>query len=201
MSGMNLLHNQHRMPRHIQQRAFTLVELLVSVGIFALMTALVVIKYGNFNQSVLLTNLAYDVALTIRTAQTYGLSVKSADDAAASYTSPTYAYGVDLGTGTNDRFVLYADLNGNAISDSGEQVSTYSIKRGAVISGVCAADSTDCTLGTTGTLTVLFKRPDPQATICLSSCGMLMGKVELKATDGGVRTVIIRKNGQITVSN
>jgi prepilin-type N-terminal cleavage/methylation domain-containing protein len=183
------------------QKAFTLVELLVSVGIFALMTALVVIKYGNFNQSVLLTNLAYDVALTIRTAQTYGLSVKSADDTASSYSSPTYAYGVDLAIGTKDRFVLFADRTPNTVYDSGEEISTYMMKRGAVISGVCAANSSDCTLGTTGTLTLLFKRPDPQANICLSSCGMSMGKVELKATDGGVRTVIIRKNGQISVSN
>lgn len=187
--------------RHNGEKAFTLVELLVSVAIFALMTALVVAKYGSFNQSIFLTNLAYDVALTIRTAQTYGLSVKSADDTAPSYSSPTYAYGVDLAMAVNNQFTLYADRNGNALYDSGEQVSTYAIKRGAVISGVCAADSTDCTVGTTGTLSLLFKRPDPQANICFSSCGMMMGKVELKATDGSVRTVIIRKNGQITVSN
>ena len=55
---------------------FTLIELIVSVAIFVFMTALVVAKYGNFNQSVLMTDLAYDIALTLRTAQTYGVSVQ-----------------------------------------------------------------------------------------------------------------------------
>jgi prepilin-type N-terminal cleavage/methylation domain-containing protein len=60
-----------------QQKGFTIIELVVSVAIFAFMTAFLVARYGTFNQGVLLTNLAYDVALTIRNAQSYGLNVKS----------------------------------------------------------------------------------------------------------------------------
>src|SRR6185369_4435025 len=75
------------------KRGFTLIELLISVAIFVYMTGLLVAKYGNFNQSVLLTDLAYDVALTIRTAQTYGLSVKAVNSSPSPY---QYAYGVDF---------------------------------------------------------------------------------------------------------
>jgi len=100
------------------KRAFTLVELMVSVGIFLMMTGLVVAKYGNFNQSVLLTNLAYDVALTIRTAQTYGLSVRN-NDLSNSSSDFQSGYGVHLDTSTrpdsnsgnnfNQEIIFFAD--------------------------------------------------------------------------------------------
>ena len=193
------MRSSQRVSRHIAQRGFTLVELMVSIGIFALMTALVVVKYGTFNQSVLLTNLAYDVALTVRTSQTYGLSVKAASDSGSSYSSPTYAYGVNIGTTGNTQFTLYADLNSDLSYDSGEEISTYSIKRGAVVNRVCADYGNDCTLGT-NTLDILFKRPDPQAIICVgTTCDYDVAKIELKATDGNVRTVVVRRNGQISV--
>ncbi len=59
-------------------RGFTLIELVISIAIFVIMTALVVAKYGNFNQGALLTDTAYDIALVLHTAQSYGLSVKNA---------------------------------------------------------------------------------------------------------------------------
>ena len=82
-------------------KGFTLIELLVCITIFVIMTALLLFKYGNFNQSVLLTNLAYDTALTIRTAQNYGLSVKAVKDASGadvicSSSNFQCAYGVML---------------------------------------------------------------------------------------------------------
>lgn len=191
-------------------RAFTLVELIVSLAIFALMTALVVVKYGNFNQSVLLKNQAYDVALTIRTAQTYGISVKSADESSVF----TYAYGVNFNTGSGNcasegtisdskQFVMFSDastLGGNAgICDGGDIfVSSYALKRGGVIDKVCAGLGS-CTLGS-GVLNVSFKRPDPRATICWGSdCSFTYAEIQLKSTDGGLRTVVIRSNGQVTV--
>ncbi len=195
-------------------KGFTLVELMVSVAIFAMMTALVVVKYGNFNQSVLLTNLAYDVALTIRTAQTYGLSVKTPTDVSPTFTS---AYGVTIGTdsvtcagGTSSnsqQFLMFADAypssSGNAVCDSNDILtSTYAIKRGGSVYQVCAGNGS-CTLGS-GRLDITFKRPDPRATICLngiSSCGNTYGEIVLRATDGSTRKIIVRSNGQITIGD
>jgi prepilin-type N-terminal cleavage/methylation domain-containing protein len=191
-------------------KGFTLVELMVSVAIFAMMTALVVVKYGSFNQSVLLTNLAYDVALTIRTAQTYGLSVKAPTDSSPTFTS---AYGVTIGTdstacgnlgGVSDshQFMLYADVSPNGFCDESDvPISIYAVKRGAVISGVCT-DTAACTMGT-GILDITFKRPEPRATICLRgvSCTASYAEIELRAPDGSTRRVSIRSNGQISVVN
>lgn len=203
------------------ERGFTLVELLVSVAIFVMMTGLLVAKYGTFNQSVLLTNLAYDVALTIRTAQTFGLSVKSSTvDPNQKFTAFNYAYGVQFNTQTTtcaggstgvSAFTMFADANGNKLCDSSSSVdfpvSSYSLKRGAVIYRVCGGSSSGCILSTTGRLDITFKRPDPSANICFQEgtnpvvCNQAYAKIEVKATDGGLRIIEVRSNGQISVQD
>src|SRR3989338_6906440 len=57
-------------------RGFTLVELLVTLSLFVVLTTIVLFSQQKFNGSILLTNLAYDVALTIRQAQTFGVNVR-----------------------------------------------------------------------------------------------------------------------------
>jgi prepilin-type N-terminal cleavage/methylation domain-containing protein len=194
---------------------FTLVELVVCIAIFAMMTALVVAKYGTFNQSVLLTDLAYDTAITIRTAETYGVSVQSADKGDTSF---NYAYGVEFcsttgasGCGsvssvnlTNNLLVLFADVNGNSIYSTNDlQQSLYTITRGAVISGFCLV--TDCTSpdDTTKRLDITFKRPNPDAIICINGTAPCSGEsyaaIFIKGTDGSIRKVIVRSTGQVSV--
>ena len=142
-----------------KNKGFTLVELLVSISIFVFMTALVVSRYAAFNQGTLMTNLAYDIALTIRTAQTYGLSVKSANVGTgattggnnannASYGSNfNLAYGVDFsatstGATNSKSFLIFghnAPLTGistyqfSSISALDFIVNTYNISSGAYI--------------------------------------------------------------------
>lgn len=192
-----------------QTQAFTLIELLVSISIFAIMTALVVVKYGNFNDSVLMTNLAYDVALSVRTAQTYGLSVKNMETGASQF---SYGYGVHFDTDSaidpvsnnpkNQTIILFVDEDDDKKYDEGTDnvVSMYTVKRGAFVSGVCAG--TVCTAGS-GILDISFKRPDPKAVICLGlgSCTSpaSYAEITLSAADGGTRAVTVRDNGQIAV--
>jgi len=213
-----------------RHRAFTLIELLVSVGIFTMMTALVVAKYGSFNQSVLMTNLAYDVALTIRTAQTYGLSVKNSDTT-NSTTQFLHGYGVHFQTGNsadlnlprlggNDQIILFADDGSNGsgpfahTSDNGAYniespplgdtiISTYSIKRGAIVDSICVG-SPCVKINTAVALDITFKRPDPNAVICLYfSCNTkyTYAEITVKGTDGSTRTISVRENGQISVKD
>lgn len=187
-------------------KAFTLVELLVSVGIFAFMTSLMVAKYGNFNQSVLLTNLAYDVAVTIRTAQSYGLSVKSPGGGGGDASQFQNAYGVQFDSGIDDdKFYLFADTDEDEyyIEGQDELISTYNLKRGAEIKWVCAG-SGGCSQDE-GVLTILFKRPDPSAVINFDSysgsnlTSQSYAEIIIKGTDDNTRVVKIRENGQISV--
>jgi prepilin-type N-terminal cleavage/methylation domain-containing protein len=194
-----------------EMRGFTLIELLVSVGIFAMMTALLVSKYGNFNQSVLLTNLAYDVALTLRTAQTYGVSIRGQGTGDASF---LYGYGVHISdqAGENQRLTFFAtptivdDVYDGKNVDGDLEISRYAIKRGARVSDVCAGTEANCQ-NVAINLDITFKRPDPNAVICIGAappsmeCNKEFAKITLEGTDGSLRHVTIRKNGQISVEN
>ena len=183
-----------------KEKGFTIIELVVSIGIFALMTILLLAKYGNFNQGILLTNLAYDVALTIRNAQSYGLNVKSAvrdDD------SFLYPYGVHFLSGAND-FVFFADTNsdGSFLITTDMVLSKTTIQRGSKISSLCVGSS-DCMIQV-NSLDISFKRPDPNAIIIADGSNASIYKyaeISLESSDGTIRKVIVRSTGQISVEN
>ncbi|MEK7610005.1 MAG: type II secretion system protein [Patescibacteria group bacterium] len=202
-------------------RAFTLLELMVSVGIFALLTTLVVAKYGNFNGSVLLTNLAYDVAITIRTAQSYGLSVKDFNTTPGAVDRFKYGYGVHFTSdgGLNDKMILFADnasvnvgfiniVPNNGVYNIGAPpfgdtvISTYYLKRGATISELCVGSSSDKCKDNPSSVDITFKRPDPDARICsvfLDCNSSPYTEITIKGTDSSTRKVSVRENGQISV--
>ena len=200
----------------IKNRGFTVVELLVSVVIFAFMTAFLVSKYGSFNQSVLLTNLAYDVALTIRNAQSYGLNVKSKPTAGENFSSDfSRPYGVYFNSGIsplNTSMIFFADVNANGIYDDDTidcVISTYKIKRGSIVSFLCVG-SGPCSSSPSpspssspspgaSTLNISFKRPNPNAIIKSGSDTYNYADITLRATDGSTRKVVIRQTGQIEV--
>lgn len=203
-------------------RGFTLLELIISLAIFAVMTALVVAKYGNFNQSTLLTDTAYDVAFVLREAQTYGVSVRNAD---AGYGNDfSGSYGVDF---------VPNGVSGNACGSSptvitlfagscsgSTNISSYTLVRGATVASVCAANGgpSSCSGGGSGGgsgpspspvpvtgLEVIFHRPNPDAEICASdgdswSCNYTFASITLVSSDGSdSRTVTVRQTGQISV--
>lgn len=186
-------------------KGFTLVELMISVGIFALITALLVAKYGTFNQGILLTNLAYDVALTLRTAQSYGLNVKSTPGGTDRYSNEfNLPYGVHFDKGIsgtpapNTQIIFFADNGDWQYTSSDQVISTYNIKRGSKIETICGGtDNAHCNT-TLNALDVIFIRPDPDA---IMTGNAVYAEITLKSSDGGTKKVIVRRTGQIAVSN
>jgi putative endonuclease len=175
---------------------FTLVELMVSIGIMVMITLIAVSGRAQYDGSLLLTNLAYDISLSIREAQVYGVNVKKSN---ATITGDQFdaSYGVNFSTSPNDRYYLFADLNENRNYDGGDQlVRTYMIKNNNKIAGVCAG-AANCSPGS-GTLNVTFHRPDPEA--CLSP-----GPVTGTATSTKYTLTCTEKTGnkqaRITVSS
>lgn len=198
---------------------FTLIELLVSISIFVFMTAFLVGKYGGFNQSVLITNSAYDVALTIRGAQSYGLNVKAVDTGAGS--KFTYPYGAhfssDAAGGANKTYMLFADANPSSVAgsytvyESGTDVtvSNTTLRQGTIVSSICVgSDESSCqtsvSSGAVTSVDISFRRPDPDAIITVNGqSGTKYGftKITILATNGSSKSVSIRSTGQISIIN
>lgn len=60
--------------RKAHARGFTLVELLISIAIITVITAIVVVRYRQFDSTVLLKGAAYEIALALREAQIQSVS-------------------------------------------------------------------------------------------------------------------------------
>ncbi|MFM2414328.1 MAG: hypothetical protein RI911_21, partial [Candidatus Parcubacteria bacterium] len=162
------------MQRRVHNRGFTLIELLLVMGILALMMGVVVSNHSRFGGKVLLRTLAYDTALTIRQAQTFGISVRQSTGGSAG-TEFTPGYGININTGsvngTTTSFRMYADTfsdGGVYTAASDTTLQTFNISRGYVISDLCvttvAAPST-YVCNTATRMDILFRRPEPDAEI------------------------------------
>ncbi len=102
-----------------------MVELMVTLAIFVVMTSTVLANYPSFNNKIGLEILAQNIALSIREAQVYGISIR-AEGLQASARAPAYGvhfYGAvtDLrdqthtsaASGGGRQYIIFADGNGN----------------------------------------------------------------------------------------
>ncbi|MBX4209331.1 prepilin-type N-terminal cleavage/methylation domain-containing protein [Candidatus Parcubacteria bacterium] len=174
-------------------RGFTLVELLVSIAIFTFITTVAIFNNAQFNGSVLLTNLAYEIGLSIRQAQFYGISVRQ--NAALSFNS---GYGIDFNTASPSSYVLFEDKTGGTahVKDAGDvDIQTFTIGKGNRISKICLNGVTPCSAAI---VDVTFLRPNPDAYI--RSAGTSYGKAEicLQSPQGLKRKVTVESTGQIS---
>lgn len=180
-------------------RGFTLIELIVVVGILALLTTIILANHQRFGGQVLLRNFAYDVGLSIREAQVYGIAVKrfGTDEYDA-------GYGIYFNKATPTEYVLFADIypspgNGAYDAGQGELVKTIAIQRGFQIDNLCATSASTETCGL-NILNIHFKRPEPDAFIKSGSGGLReRGRIVLESPRGDQISVVVEATGQIAV--
>lgn len=162
------------------ESGITLIELLVSIFIIILITSVVVFNHRAFTDKLEITNLAFDIALTIREAQVSGIAVEQAPDVGGFEN----AFGVRFfigtgGTGGNDKaFIRFVDLEGaNGLYDgdfdcspsSPECLEKIEIGRGNKISHICyRKDNQNLKCGSPirgvpGGVDISFLRPKPDA--------------------------------------
>lgn len=177
-----------------------MLEMLTVLAIFGVMTSIVVFNYGKFTSDTILTNMAYEVALSIREAQIYGVSVRNPTGALVT-SSFSVPYGVYLQRGTGQYF-LFADETGpdgifNVLNclTSEECVTPYTLQRGVTVERV----RKDCVEDTDG-LNITFKRPNPEARFD-NAVNVGSADITLISADGLERRyVVVRNNGQIYVT-
>jgi prepilin-type N-terminal cleavage/methylation domain-containing protein len=111
MESSRLLTRLFRKRRHLPTRGFTLIEMLVVTAIIIIVTGTVLVGQGSFNRSVILTDTTYTLALSIRQAQSFGLSSRTFTNRQTSISYNNTGYGIHLDRSTPTSYVFYADVN------------------------------------------------------------------------------------------
>lgn len=177
-------------------RGFGLIELMVSMSIMALVSAVIITRQSSFNGAVLLRNQAYEVAFALREAQL--LAVSGGDESVR-------RYGVYFNTSdaTEHQYILFRDDDEDGRYDNGEQIgltgkldTRFEIREAYI----------DTTAHTE--MTIVFERPNFDA-LYYNSSGVLqndtvayinIARSGVTGTDAGaVRRIQVSKTGQISV--
>jgi len=193
---------------HIKdKKGFSLVEMLVVLSIFTFMTLLALAGYNKFNSQTLLDSLAYDVALSFRQAQSYGLSVRGSMGGSGFETG----YGLYFDKNSDTSYILFADVDGDRIYDGdsscaegSECIDRFVLSRGYKISDICAVipdGSEKCTSSDEITnVSAIFERPDPDAILVSDVGGTYQEiRVTVQSPTGSEQNVSVFTTGQISV--
>ena len=202
---------------HCKKKGFTLVELLVSLGIMVTILTLVLSNQSKYTEGTALTGLADDISLDLLQAQTYGVSVREFAPGTEEFDA---AYGVSLNLipqGGNSTYIYFADRGvKNKIYDSGltcpidassECIKKNTVLRGNVISGLCYIlknGQEQCNLGR---IDITYLRPDTKANIIffgqngsvLNTPNAIAARINIASPSRATRSIYVYKSGQISV--
>ena len=177
----------------VNKQGFTLIEMLVAMGILFIMTGISMANYNRFGQQTELENATYELALNIRQAQFFGINRSERFGETFDEPQPHGVYfnldGTEQGA-DNQSFIVFVDDDSSSSAGyqlfdttddsfdnveicqsnfSNECVNVLSFNRNNYISDICVGNNeTDCeslSLAQDRELHISFKRPDPDATI------------------------------------
>jgi prepilin-type N-terminal cleavage/methylation domain-containing protein len=183
-------------------QGFTLVEVIVVIAIFTVLTGVVFANYKGFTGGTVLSNAAYSVALSIRQAQVYGISVKGQNAGFG------HRYGVTARNSLGNSVVVFVDTNNNNAYDTGEQIETINMLQGLTVSNFCVTltGGTDCKTGASPLITyvdIMFRRPDPDALYksdTPTGGSYISASITLLSPQTGkTKTITVYTTGQISV--
>ncbi len=191
-------------------KGFTVVELLVVISIFTVITTALVIQQSNWNDKLQLNSKLYDLALLVRQAQIYSLGVRQ--DTLASGDNFNLGYGIHFEASNNSSYIFFSDKNQNQKYDIGEDIQTYNLTNGITIDRFCGYLGNSSTercgpdAGNIETLDISFYRPEPKAIITLLNNGGNTSSsvnppaiIYLKTSEGTLASVRVETNGQISI--
>ncbi len=195
--------------KNIKNIGFTIVELMVVVGIMSVISTLLLFNSSNLNSSVLLSNTAYEIGLIIRDAQVAGLGAKVIATNGDQTVATTSNQGVFFDKLNPQQIVFFADLNKNntydQISNEKSQVYIIENKAGKVLN-ICKLElNNNCTNpNTSENLSIIFKRPNPEAYFYPKDMTNPLGyqgniAINIGFDDGECRSITIYKTGGIQI--
>jgi len=184
-----------------QDTGVTLVEIIVVVALIGILSSITIANYREFDRRAVLGNLAYDVSLSIRLAQSYGLNVRGVGGVFDK------RYGIHFANGTPSEYILF-ELDRSSGSyryiTGGVDVNTYTLNGGYAISDVCAVQDggavTDCFSAGMTRFNILFDRPKPDS-VFTSNTGASYESVTITVTGptGLSRNIEVLSTGYVSV--
>lgn len=139
------------------KKGFTIIELLVSIGIFIVVTTMVVANFRAGSRSDELKISAETLVSNLRRAQNMALAGQLTDGV-----TPPGGYGVYFKLADVNRYIIFADSNGNLIYDDGEALGdgTIILPLNVIIEKIKKSS------GPVLSGEVVFKPPKPTIYIC-----------------------------------
>lgn len=199
--------------KYIFSEGFTLAEMMIVVSIVSIISAVVLFGYRQFNDSLSLTSAAQEMAISVREAQSYGVSVRQSSTSSQNFDN---AYGIYFSISDPSYYYIFVDLNNDqkyeyTANCTGECVSKNEIRNGVYVSQVCGAafgGSITCPLSPSITgLNISFIRPNPDARVRFTNNGgsffgnlYKTGRVQLTSPLGNTMTLDIENTGQISIN-
>ena len=199
---------------------------MVVMTIITVITGIALTSQSTFNKSLIVANTAYDIALSLRNAETYGLSSRAYGAVANT------GYGLHFERATPSSFTLFADtyppsslssvchpttdpsspsaLPGDCgyQAGQGEKVLAYTLGNGITVNDFCAYSSGawSCAVNNSGSLSsldIVFSRPNPDAFISPNGIYSAIAPasaacISVTSPQGGTRYVSIGASGQVT---
>ena len=179
----------------MKQRGFSLIELMVAVGIMTLINIMIFASYPEFSQKMALKRTSEEVALIARQAQAYALGIKKSASSGDDY----YGFGVHFDKNNSKTLILFTDSDSDKTYDNGELFQEFKIGAGDYVSElwVCASFCQ-----TTDTLDVVYPRAASMATIN-NDDNLSYAKITIKSPRGNEnknkKLIKIWISGQISV--
>ncbi len=184
---------------------FSLIELVVSTSILLVITTAVLVNHAAFGGNVLLGALAYDVGLSVRQAQVFGLSVREFNTGSGTF---DIGYGVHFDVNDSKSYRIFADIDKNKIFNNGDGTEdVFFIGQGFSIARTCVTNTAFVEICSdtedVSTLDIVFIRPDPDAFIRINGDTVTMyqrARIVIQSPNGNEREVIVESTGQISIS-
>ncbi|MCX6787707.1 MAG: type II secretion system protein [Candidatus Kaiserbacteria bacterium] len=196
---------------------FTLTELMVVLAIIVTITTVTLSSQSSFNKTIILANTAYDIALSLRSAETYGLAGRAVNGVTSA------GYGLNFQKISPGSFTLFADTSpgpnasnchglpaagasapdaksGNCTYDPGEKVMDYVLGNNIIVSDFCAYSfgGWSCAYAQGGglsSLDIVFARPNPDPFINIQGTKACL---TISSPQGGTRFISVAASGEIT---
>ncbi len=206
--ALNPLRNSH--PSH-SVRGFTLVEMLAVMTVFVVITTITLASNSRFGGNITLETLAYDIALSVRQAQVYGIAVRRSDVGTSDFER---AYGIHFNASQPTTYQLFTDIAefpselGDGRYDcptpgdpnTCELVENTTMRGGYSIIDLCVRPLNQSEMCGQDELNVIFRRPEPDAYIRSDGVQTYeQARIVLGSPQGARANILIELAGQISV--